>query len=191
MPSPFLNIGPPSALAFGLVLLSAMVTYAQTQSDIDKCSVVDDDSAQLQCYDSLAGANYTPAASLSNTGSSSASSSGPFGISMGLSMANVESLVGGTLQTVEGQPNLFATTTPPRAHPSFGTYAMEILPTAVADTYGEYEEVDLLLPGSIWDEPEDWMMGLRQNERIVQSVWNQENGEQCEAERTGLQRGVF
>ena len=50
------------------------------------------------------------------------------------------------------------------------------LTTMVSDTYGEYQEVDFLLPGSIWDEPEDWMMALRQNERQLQAVWDQDKG---------------
>ena len=85
----------------------------------------------------------------------------------------------------------------------------------------EYEEADYLLPGSIWDEPEDWMMALRQNERRLQAVWKGstlpnevltiildasalsgsqgylllqysfENEELCDSEEKQLQRGVF
>ena len=91
----------------------------------------------------------------------------------------------------------------------------------VSDAYGEYEEADFLLRGSIWDEPEDWMMALRRNERQLQAVWEGqamsnsvasvilgasalstsdgylvlqysfENEELCDAEERQLQRGVF
>ena len=146
----------------------------------------------------------TPSVAPNIGSSSSVSARGPFGISMGLSKDDVESVVGAgaALMEVEGQPNLFATTAPPRPHPRFENYLLKILPTAgvcqirgigvtirssshgveirrafndlattISDTYGEYEEADYLLPGSIWDEPEDWMMALRQNERRLQAVW--------------------
>ena len=150
----------------------------------------------------------TTPAGAPNVGSPpSDSAGGPFGISMGLSKSGVESVVGAPLTEVEGQPNLFVTTMPPRPHPSFENYVLKILPTAgvcqvraigvtirssshgveiqqafndlttmVGDTYGEYRRVDVLLPGSIWDEPEDWMMALRQNERQLQAVWDEDKG---------------
>ena len=149
----------------------------------------------------------TPTAAPNVRSSASVSAAGPFGISMGLSKSGVESIVGAPLTEMDGQSNLFATTTPPRPHPSFGNYVVKILPTAgvcqirgigvtirssshgveiqrafsdlatmVGDTYGEYQEVDFLLPGSIWDEPEDWMMALRQNERQLQAVWDEDEG---------------
>ena len=99
--------------------------------------------------------------------------------------------------------------------------AFDDLAAMVGDTYGEYEEADFLLRGSIWDEPEDWMMALRQNERQLQAVWSGpalpngvssiilgasalsgsegylvlqysfENEQLCDAEERQLQRGVF
>ena len=54
--------------------------------------------------------------------------------------------------------------------------AFNDLTTMVADTYGEYQEVDFLLPGSIWNEPEDWMMALQRNERQLQAEWGQDEG---------------
>ena len=99
--------------------------------------------------------------------------------------------------------------------------AFNELAAMVSDAYGEYEEADFLLRGSIWDEPEDWMMALRRNERQLQAVWEGqampnsvasvilgasalstsdgylvlqysfENEELCDAEERQLQRGVF
>ena len=38
--------------------------------------------------------------------------------------------------------------------------------------YGKNTEfIDNLLPGSIWDQPEDWMMGLIKEERFYMYVW--------------------
>lgn len=42
----------------------------------------------------------------------------------------------------------------------------------ISSTYGEPEEIDLLMPGSIWDEPGDWMMALYQKERYLMALWN-------------------
>lgn len=44
------------------------------------------------------------------------------------------------------------------------------------NTYGKFERTDLLLPGSIWDEPQDWMMGLVKGERMLASYWGQKTG---------------
>ena len=43
----------------------------------------------------------------------------------------------------------------------------------VIDKYGEPEgNIDMLLPGSIWDEPQDYMMSLLKEERYVITEWN-------------------
>ena len=47
---------------------------------------------------------------------------------------------------------------------------------AIANTYGKYGESDFLRSGSIWDEPEDWMMALRRNERVLQAAYDAEEG---------------
>ena len=59
---------------------------------------------------------------------------------------------------------------------SSSVYGVE-LKTAFGDMKGRLEQVygaskttDVLLPGSIWNEPKDWMMSLRKKERILGSV---------------------
>jgi hypothetical protein len=42
---------------------------------------------------------------------------------------------------------------------------------AIAGKYGQYLEIDDLMPGSIWDEPEDFMMALVKKERNLLSIW--------------------
>ncbi len=42
--------------------------------------------------------------------------------------------------------------------------------------YGSCEEIDMLYPGSIWDEPDDWMMSLLKTERYLTSLWSIDNG---------------
>jgi hypothetical protein len=42
----------------------------------------------------------------------------------------------------------------------------------ISNTYGSYSLDDNLLPGSIWNAPEDWMMGLSKNERFYTYKWD-------------------
>ena len=37
-------------------------------------------------------------------------------------------------------------------------------------TYGKHKTMDFLMPGSIWNEPNDWMMGLIKKERILAAI---------------------
>lgn len=41
----------------------------------------------------------------------------------------------------------------------------------LSELYGSSEKTDRLLPGSIWKEPEDWMMGLVKEERFLFAKW--------------------
>jgi len=42
--------------------------------------------------------------------------------------------------------------------------------------YGEAEVRDFLRYDSIWDEPKDFMTGLRKGERVLQAIWGDVNG---------------
>ena len=42
--------------------------------------------------------------------------------------------------------------------------------------YGKHETTDVLLPGSIWDEPDDFMMAMIKKERFLMAVWDREQG---------------
>ena len=48
--------------------------------------------------------------------------------------------------------------------------------TSLRDSYGEQQNNISLESGSIWDEPEDWTMGVLRGERVVQAVWKEEYG---------------
>ncbi len=57
---------------------------------------------------------------------------------------------------------------------SFGTQVKNVfseLESQISDSYGESETLDILLPGSIWDEPNYWMMGLYKGERYLMAMW--------------------
>jgi hypothetical protein len=44
----------------------------------------------------------------------------------------------------------------------------------LSDKYGNNKKQDFLMPGSIWDEPEDFMSGLTKNERYLRAFWDEE-----------------
>jgi len=113
-----------TALAIGVPV------QAQTPEALVKCAEVENDIAGLDCYDALAASVEAIEPRASDVRSSPVSAGGPFGISMGLSKANVESVVSAALTALEGQPHLFSTTAPPRTHPGFGNYVLKILPKA-------------------------------------------------------------
>jgi len=43
--------------------------------------------------------------------------------------------------------------------------------------YGTGQLLDHLLPGALWDKPEDWVFAIRQNERYYQAEWKVEDKE--------------
>jgi hypothetical protein len=45
------------------------------------------------------------------------------------------------------------------------------LQKALESRYGKPKVYDHLSPGSIWDEPRDWMMGLHKKERSLIALW--------------------
>lgn len=45
---------------------------------------------------------------------------------------------------------------------------------AVNKAYGEGQRFDFLRSGSIWNEPQDWMMGLLKEERSLETFWTLE-----------------
>lgn len=47
---------------------------------------------------------------------------------------------------------------------------------ALDKKYGMSKKLDALRPGSIWDDPQDWMMGLAKNERFLMAIWSSESG---------------
>lgn len=42
---------------------------------------------------------------------------------------------------------------------------------ALAEVYGKPKTYDLLMPSSIWKDPNDWMMGLVKQDRMLQAEW--------------------
>lgn len=42
--------------------------------------------------------------------------------------------------------------------------------------YGKHKSMDFLMPGSIWKDPNDWMMGLIKKERVLAAFWEAAEG---------------
>lgn len=42
----------------------------------------------------------------------------------------------------------------------------------LSEKYGQPDETDMLLPGSIWDDADEWMMALRKKDRYLLSHWD-------------------
>ena len=62
------------------------------------------------------------------------------------------------------------------------TYGMELksafseMEKKLGATYGKHKTMDFLMPGSIWNEPNDWMMGLIKKERVLAAIWEKSKG---------------
>ncbi len=50
------------------------------------------------------------------------------------------------------------------------------LESRLSATYGKSHRTDMLIPGSIWDEPRDWMDALLVQERYLMTVWDSKHG---------------
>ncbi|MBO1896174.1 hypothetical protein HNW13_010375 [Shewanella sp. BF02_Schw] len=49
--------------------------------------------------------------------------------------------------------------------------AFDEFETKLNQRYGLNKRNDFLMPGSLWKEPEDWMMGLKKSDRYLMTIW--------------------
>lgn len=61
------------------------------------------------------------------------------------------------------------------------------LEDALTEKYGKNRKFDFLRKGSIWKEPNDWMMGLLKGERNLTAFWGPENGSKMSDEVVSIQ----
>lgn len=132
--------------------------------------------------------------------------SGPFGLQEGLTKKNIEDMIGRSIEPVEGNINLYITSSLPKENGDFTSYGLLISPTvglcqiraigknidtdsyglklqstfddlkkSLDSLYGNGEETDILLSGSIWKNPNDWMMGLIKQERFLSAKWSSDH----------------
>ena len=126
---------------------------------------------------------------------------GPFGLDMGTPIDQIDrdaSQASPYVYTTTNVPNphsafeLYAIKASPRnglcwvkaigKDISTSSYGVELksafndMKAALENTYGPNDLTDILLPGSIWDEPNDFMMSLVQKERYLMAIWEEEHG---------------
>lgn len=126
----------------------------------------------------------------------------PFGLSLGMKLDDFSEFV-----PVEIAPFKYRLDKPPKPHPAFDFYILQITPESglswikaignniqtngfgnsiknaflemegkLIKTYGNCEKTDLLLQGSIWNEPQDWMMAILKGERLLACNWDEKTG---------------
>lgn len=62
---------------------------------------------------------------------------------------------------------------------SFGTELkrqFEVLENSLIEKYGKNEKYDFLHDGSLWKRPQDWMLSLKNKERVLTAFWGAEIG---------------
>ena len=71
---------------------------------------------------------------------------------------------------------------------------------ALSEVYGKPHVIDSLIPGSIWNEPKEWMMSLKQKERYLSAGWSSTSAKllkndlsriEMEARATGGDNGYY
>jgi hypothetical protein len=126
----------------------------------------------------------------------------PFGLTLGMKLEDFSEFI-----PTEIAPFKYKLDKPPKPHPAFEFYVLQIAPTSglswikaigndiptnafggsinsafeemegkLNNTYGKCKRTDLLLPGSIWNEPQDWLMGLIKGERMLACQWEAKTG---------------
>ena len=129
---------------------------------------------------------------------------GPFGLKMGLSRGQIEVMVGQLTKSEEGIYWAEKLPKPHSGFRqyilvigdkeglckiigmgktietgSFGTdlqNRFDSLEKQLKDAYGKNARFDFVREGSLWNRPEDWMMGLLKTERTLTSAWNASKG---------------
>lgn len=128
---------------------------------------------------------------------------GPFGIDMGMTLDEITKLSTTAPVLSEGvyiitppKPHPMFETYVVRISKTYGVYFIkavgktietsiygdtlkgefQTLKDGLVKTYGSCNIMDFLRSGSIWDEPDDWMMGLRKGERFLMATWGSEYG---------------
>lgn len=131
------------------------------------------------------------------------SKKGPFGIYMGMSLndigSNAEQIAPGRYKVINvPKPHSAFESYVVKATPQHGismvkaigkniqtnVYGQQLqsafkeMENKLFPIYGKHETVDTLLPGSIWNEPKEWMEAFTRKERYLLAVWSTDKGSQ-------------
>lgn len=139
---------------------------------------------------------------------------GPFGLRMGMTLADLQKI--GTV-TATNTKGVYTMRTVPIPNNNFEEYVVTVAPSfglckvsgyghtiqanafgdqlkerfnalkaAVTSRYGVSRDFDFLRTGSIWDEARDWMMALYRQERTLASFWMRDETPNVPAYLTGI-----
>ena len=128
---------------------------------------------------------------------------GPFGLEMGMTLDELTAVCGTKPERANGNFYKVIPPKPHQAFeqyvveisPKYGVYfikaigkrittsvygselktAFTEIVTSLEKSYGTAKVYDFLRPDSIWDEPKDWMMGLRKQERFLAAYWEEKS----------------
>lgn len=50
------------------------------------------------------------------------------------------------------------------------------LEASLCKTYGKCDRTSILMPGSIWNDPDDWMKALEKKDRYLMTTWKNKDG---------------
>ncbi|MCR5188965.1 MAG: hypothetical protein K6C97_08515 [Treponema sp.] len=140
---------------------------------------------------------------------------GPFGLSKGMTYDQVKEACGGRepVKVAEGRYLIVPTKPHPYftryvawidakeglnyikaigADISTNGYGIELrskydsIEASLSKNYGTGDKTSLLLPGSIWDDPDDWMKALEKKERYLMTIWSKKYGSTLPEEITSI-----
>jgi len=128
---------------------------------------------------------------------------GPFGLTAGMSREALEAITG---EKISKEGDSYHAKKVPKSHRGFEHFALHFgpeglcairaigveIPTSahgvelrrafdameetLASVYGKHDRTDFLRSGSIWHEPQEWMMALLKKERVLMSRWSEDYG---------------
>ena len=70
-------------------------------------------------------------------------------------------------------------------------YEFENYINKLSKTYGEVKVINDLMQGSIWDQPQDWMMSIEKKERMYLAQWHEDYGLNLPNNLISITLGVF
>tara|TARA_R110000744_G_scaffold87693_2_gene171152 strand:+ start:279 stop:893 length:615 start_codon:yes stop_codon:yes gene_type:complete len=69
--------------------------------------------------------------------------------------------------------------------------AFSSLSNSLNNIYGANKSYDFIQNGALWDEPNEWVMSLKQNERFYRTYWNEEHKSDIPEGLKGIGLGVY
>jgi len=132
---------------------------------------------------------------------------GPFGLNMGMSIKQIDTKAKQAAPSVYTTTNVpkphsafenYAVKVAPKTglcwikgigkDVSTSSYGIELksafedMKSKLNKAYGKGETTDLLMPGSIWKEPNDFMMAMIKKERFLMAVWEKDKGSELKGD---------